>query len=257
MSQPQILIDGARVTFPTRSGELVAIEGLDLRIDTREFVSIVGPSGCGKSTLLHLIAGLRKPDRGTIAYDGTAITDANTRVGYITQRDTLFPWWTVERNVGLAFAISGKREPQRVQSLIDLVGLNGFERHFPSELSGGMRQRVAIARTLAHDPETLLMDEPFGALDAQLRLTMQQALLRIWDSNRKTVVFVSHDLEEAIALSDRVVVLGERPARVLLDVPVNLPRPRDAVAIREDPIFRALFTRLWSALGATAEAAAS
>ncbi|MES2184177.1 MAG: ABC transporter ATP-binding protein [Pseudomonadota bacterium] len=241
-------LEDIRVTFPTARGPVTAVENVGLDIQQGEFVSIVGPSGCGKSTLLHLIAGLRPPSGGTITYGGQAVTDVNTRVGYITQRDTLLPWRTVERNISLAFDIAGKPDRERVASLVRLVGLTGFEQHYPTEISGGMRQRVAIARTLAHDPETLLMDEPFGALDAQLRLSLQQTLLRIWEGSRKTVIFVTHDIEEAIALSDRIIVLSGRPAHVKEDVAVNLPRPRNVIAIRQDAAFRELFTRLWSAL---------
>ncbi len=245
------------MTFPARPQPTVAVDDISLDLAPGQFVSVVGPSGCGKSTLLHLVAGLRRPTRGRVLYDGAVVADVNRRVGYITQRDTLLPWRTVERNVALADDIARRRDPERIRSFIELVGLTGFERHFPSELSGGMRQRVAIARTLAQDPETLLMDEPFGALDAQLRLHLQQTLLRIWEGSRKTVLFVTHDIEEAIALSDRVVVLSGRPARVKLDLVVDLPRPRDVVAIRHEAAFRGLFDRLWSALDAPAEAGAA
>ncbi len=253
-SSRHIGLEHIRVAFPTKRGPLVAVEDVSLDIAAGEFVSVVGPSGCGKSTLLHMIAGLRHPSGGTVTYDGARVTDVNTRVGYITQRDTLLPWRTVERNVSLALDIAGKADPARVRSLIEMVGLTGFEQHFPAEISGGMRQRVAIARTLAQNPETLLMDEPFGALDAQLRLTLQQTLLRIWEADRKTVLFVTHDIEEAIALSDRVVVLTGRPARVKMDVAIDLPRPRNVVEIRQQPEFRALFGRLWDALDVVPEA---
>ncbi len=244
------MLDNVSVTFTASQGTVQAIRDISLSIGTGQFVSIVGPSGCGKSTLLHLIAGLRPPSSGTVYYGNAVVTGVNTKVGYITQRDTLLPWRNVEKNVSLALDIAGRADPARIASLIRLVGLAGFEHYFPAQISGGMRQRVAIARTFAQDPETMLMDEPFGAVDAQLRLTLQQTLLQIWEGSHKTVIFVTHDLEEAIALSDRIIVLTGRPARVKLDVAVTLPRPRDAIAIRQDPAFRALFAELWGALDA-------
>jgi NitT/TauT family transport system ATP-binding protein len=228
-----------------------ALDGFSLSIAQGEFVGIVGPSGCGKSTLLNLAAGLMRPSVGQVRYGGQSVQTINTRVGYITQKDSLLPWRTVEDNVGLALQIQGMRGKARrelTQRYINMVGLDGFERHFPAELSGGMRKRVALARTLVYDPETLLMDEPFGALDAQLKLILHDELLRLWEKSGKTIVFVTHDLAEAVALSDRVVVLTPRPGRVKLVQSIELPRPRDVFHVRFTPEFGALFERLWQTL---------
>jgi NitT/TauT family transport system ATP-binding protein len=179
------------------------------------------------------------------------VAGANTRVGYVTQQDNLLPWRTVERNIALALEIRGVAESERqhqVSAMIKLVGLTGFERHFPSELSGGMRKRVTLARTLIYRPETLLLDEPFGALDAQLKMQLQGELLDIWNQLRSTVIFVTHDLEEAILLADRVIVMTARPGRVRLDRAVNLPRPRLLDELRQEPRFRETYQELWALL---------
>ena len=232
-----------------RAVEAVADVSLDIR--RGEFVSLVGPSGCGKSTLLNMTAGTMPIDGGRVIYDGEPVTAVNRRVGYITQKDNLLPWRTVRENVALPLEIRGvppAERDARVRTLIERVGLGGFEDHYPRELSGGMRKRVTLIRTLVYDPETLLMDEPFGALDAQLRLVMQDELLKIWSGSGKTIVFVTHDLAEAIALSDRVVVLSRRPARVKLVAEVPLPRPRDVFEMSHGPAAAALHRQLWDAL---------
>jgi NitT/TauT family transport system ATP-binding protein len=235
-----------------KDGRVVeALDGFTLSIETGEFVGIVGPSGCGKSTLLNLTAGLMRPTRGQVRYNGKAVEDVNTRVGYMTQKDNLMPWRTVENNVGLALQIKGIDGAQRkaaIKQYLDLVGLSGFETHFPAELSGGMRKRVALARTLIYDPETLLMDEPFGALDAQLKLILHDEVLKLWEKTRKTIVFVTHDLAEAVALADRVVVLTSRPGRVKIVQDIDLPRPRDVFHVRFTPRFGELFEQLWGSL---------
>jgi NitT/TauT family transport system ATP-binding protein len=228
-----------------------ALENFSLAVLHGEFVSIVGPSGCGKSTLLNLAAGLMKPTSGEVRYDGATFKELNYRVGYMTQKDTLMPWRTVEANVDLALRIAGvgrAERAERTQHFIDLVGLKGFEKHFPGELSGGMRKRAALARLLVYDPETLLMDEPFGALDAQLKMVMHEELLSIHERTRKTVLFVTHDLSEAVTLSDRVVVLGPRPGRVRFVQEINLKRPRDVFHIRFTRDFGILFETLWAAM---------
>lgn len=240
-------------TFVSRDREIEALHGVTLEIEEHSFVAFVGPSGCGKSTVLNLIAGLASPSSGTVRYRGEPVDGPNTRVGYMTQRDLLLPWRTVEQNVALPLELarrraSPKERSERVRQALQTVNLDGFEKQFPAELSGGMRQRVALARSLIYDPETLLMDEPFGALDAQLRLTMQDELLRICGRTRSTTVFVTHDLEEAIALSDRVVVFTGRPGRPKIDRPVLLPRPRDVYEVRFTAEFAELHKELWHAL---------
>jgi NitT/TauT family transport system ATP-binding protein len=229
---------------------IIALRDLTLTFDEGSFVSVLGRSGCGKSTLLNILAGLTVPSSGEIRYRGRTLTGPNTQIGYLTQHDTLMPWRDVQRNVEMPLEIRGVSRDQRQQVAADLVqrvGLAGFERHYPRELSGGMRRRAGLARMLAGEPETLLMDEPFGALDAQLRAELQAELLRLWEGSGQTVVFVTHDMEEALLLGDRVVVLG--PAgRVLLDREIGLPRPRSADDLRVDPEFVALHKELSSAL---------
>ena len=238
-------------TFTTRRGTVVACEGVNLTVNQGEFLAIVGPSGCGKSTLLNMAAGLLPPSAGKVFYRGTPVPEPNTRVGYMTQRDTLLPWRTVEDNVAIALEVRGLGRTERLKvahEWIRRVGLKGFETAHPGQLSGGMRRRVSMARTLAYEPETILMDEPFGALDAQLRLVMHDELLKLWAATRTTMVFVTHDLTEAITLADRVAVFSARPGRIRAIETVDLPRPRDVFRIRFDPHFGELHDRLWSYL---------
>jgi NitT/TauT family transport system ATP-binding protein len=237
--------------FSTRGTMHTALENINLTINQGEFVSFVGPSGCGKSTLLNMIAGLLQPSSGTLLYNGEPIDGVNKKVGYMTQKDTLLPWKTTAANIGVPLEIRKVPEAEKkekVDRYIDMVNLRGFEKHFPMQLSGGMRKRVALARTLIYDPDTILMDEPFGALDAQLKLIMQNELLRIWSETRKTVVFVTHDLGEALNLSDRVVVFGAKPGRIKMIKAIDLPRPRDVFKIRFHPDFGRIYEELWSVL---------
>jgi NitT/TauT family transport system ATP-binding protein len=246
-----VRLDGVSKQFYRDGRPLLACRDVMLDVQRGDFVSIVGPSGCGKSTLLNLIAGLSKPTRGEIRYAGQLVNGPNRRVGYMTQRDNLLPWRSVEGNIGVALElarVNGSERQQRVERFVNLVGLGGFEKHYPSELSGGMRKRVALARTLIYDPETLLMDEPFGALDAQLKLILHSELLKLWEQARKTIVFVTHDLTEALTLADRVVVMSSRPGTVKLIQDVDLPRPRDVFRVRFTPRFGELHERLWAAL---------
>lgn len=248
---PLVVVDDVHMVFESDDSRTEALAGVDLRISAGEFLAIVGPSGCGKSTLLGLIAGLRKAAAGRISYAGLPLRGVNTRVGYVTQQDNLLPWRTVERNIALALEVRGVPADERrrqVAAMIELVGLNGFERHYPTELSGGMRKRVTLARTLIYGPETLLLDEPFGALDAQLKMVLQAELLRIWSQLRSTVVFVTHDLEEAILLADRVAVMSARPGRVRLERRIDFPRPRALEDLRFTPRFREIYGELWSLL---------
>jgi sulfonate transport system ATP-binding protein len=215
-------------------------------------VALVGPSGCGKSTVLNMIAGLVAPTGGVIRLDGQALAGIPRKVGYVFQKDTVFPWRTVVQNVELGLAYQGlprgERE-RRVREAIRLVGLEGFEDAFPATLSGGMRQRVALIRTLVVEPEILLMDEPFGALDTHTKLRLQAQLLALWTGRRQTIVFVTHDLAEAITLADRVIVLTSRPGRIKHVHAVELPRPRDVIRIRETDEYAREFSALWHVLG--------
>ena len=244
---------GVSKTFFARGNELQALQPVDLKVRKEEFVALVGPSGCGKSTLLNLVAGLIEPTTGTVTYDGEPVTALNFRVGYMTQKDTLLPWRTVNDNIGVSLELkcrstSRAEAKERIAEMVDLVGLRGFEGHYPTELSGGMRKRVALARTLIYRPETLLMDEPFGALDAQLKLIMQDQLQKITQHQKMTVLFVTHDLSEAIAVADRVVVFSSRPGRIRAIRDVPLERPRDVFRVRFADSFSRLHEDLWNEL---------
>jgi len=229
----------------------LALDSVDLNIGEGEFVTIVGPSGCGKSTLLNLIVGLLRSTVGRIVFRGNLIDGICTQIGYVTQKDNLFPWRTLVANVEIALEIRGidkSARRRRAEELIERVGLRGFEDHYPHELSGGMRQRANIIRTLIYDPELILMDEPFGPLDAQTRIVLQDQLLKLWSASRKTIVFITHDLIEAITLADRVVLMSSRPGRIKSIEQVKIPRPRDVFQIHESPEFRSAYERLWREL---------
>ena len=226
-----------------RDAEVVAVQDLSLHVGANEFVSLVGPSGCGKSTLLMMAAGLEPISAGDICIDGRPITGPGADRGMVFQSYTLFPWLSVEDNI--RFSLKKSKLPRSEQDAlvrehIQLVGLTGFARAYPNQLSGGMRQRVAIARALVYKPAMLLMDEPFGALDAQTRLQMQELLLTVWQAHRTTVLFVTHDVEEAILLSDRIYVMTARPGRIKTELAVDLPRPRNLLETESDPRFTAL-----------------
>jgi NitT/TauT family transport system ATP-binding protein len=229
MAAPKLVIEGLSKTFRTDRGETTALSGFDLSIGDNEFVALVGTSGCGKSTLLSIAAGLEDYDEGTITIDGSPIEAPGLDRGVIFQSYTLLPWLTALGNIEFALKAAGKssaesREIARVH--LHLVQLDGFENAYPAELSGGMKQRVAIARALSYRPAILLMDEPFGALDALTRHHMQELLTGIWEQHRLTVLFITHDVEEAVYLSDRVAVMTNRPGRIKTIVPINLSRPR-------------------------------
>lgn len=227
---------------------VAALEDVSLTVAAGEFVSLIGPSGCGKSTLLHILDGLIPPSGGRVLVDSQRVCGPGPDRGMVFQEFALLPWRTVRANVELGLELRGigPQERRRTASaLLNLVGLTGFEERFPHELSGGMRQRVSIARALAPDPKILLMDEPFANLDAQTRLLMEEELLNIWERTRKTVLFVTHDLAEAIAMAERVVIFTARPARVKDVVRVDLPRPRDVVAVRSTPAFARLHDYVW------------
>lgn len=239
-------VDDVTLRFP--GAERPAIRHVSFRVSQGKFVAVIGPSGCGKSTLLNLAAGLIKPTRGEVRFNGKRVREVNTDAAYITQAANLLPWLTVKGNIGLGLKFRGfpaAAREERIARWIDLVGLNGFEDHFPRELSGGMQKRCSIARALVYDPSIVLMDEPFGPLDAILRLRLQQELLNIWDSSGGTVVFVTHDLTEAICLADEVVVMSRGPGTVRGTVPIPIKRPRDVVSVMESPEFAELYAELW------------
>jgi NitT/TauT family transport system ATP-binding protein len=225
-----IEVDQLEKVFETQDGtDIHALAEVSVTVDPAEFVVIVGPSGCGKSTLLRLVAGLVSPSSGAVRIAGTAVVGPRADVGIVFQAPTLLPWANLLDNVLFPFRIMRRLDRdaiERAMALLDLVGLKGFERRMPRELSGGMQQRAAICRALVHDPSILLMDEPFGALDALTREEMSLELMRIWSERPKTILFVTHSVPEAVLLADRVVVMGPRPGRVIDVVPVGLPRPR-------------------------------
>ena len=249
---PAILLQGVGKTFSRRDGSKVdALSAIDLSAAEQEFVTIVGPSGCGKSTLLKILAGLSRPSSGRVMLNGVQVSGPRRDVGIVFQSPVLLPWRTALANVMLPITIY--RQPpapalRRATALFDLVGLTGFEKSYPNELSGGMQQRVAIARALIHEPRMLLMDEPFGALDALTRQMMNFELTRIWDADRKTVVLITHDINEAIFLGDRVLVMSARPGRIVETIRVDLPRPRD-VSVMADPRFVTHTTHIQRLLG--------
>jgi NitT/TauT family transport system ATP-binding protein len=214
------------MTFPTGNGGLRAVDKVSFEVAPQEFVCLLGPTGCGKTTILRLLAGLLTPTEGRVVFNGETVTAPPHGVGIVFQDSNLMPWRTVLENIRLPLEIDGGGSPDPVRELVDLVGLSGFEDALPGELSGGMAQRVAIARALVQDPDVLLLDEPFGALDALTRERMRLELLRIWTRRRKTVVMVTHSINEAVFLADRVLVLSPRPAQLRLELAVDLPRPR-------------------------------
>ena len=224
-----VKIDHVEKIYQSRSGEVVALNGVDMEIRENEFVCVVGPSGCGKSTLLNIIAGLERPTSGRVCVKGKEVINPGSERGVIFQQYALFPWLTVKKNVKFGLKLRGVKEPELsaiADKYIRLVGLEEFGDSYPKELSGGMKQRVAIARAYAVNPEILLMDEPFGALDAQTRTQLQTELLETWEKEKKTCFFITHDVEEAIILAQRVVIMSARPGRVKEIVPVNIPYPR-------------------------------
>ncbi|BBB89614.1 MAG TPA: ABC transporter ATP-binding protein [Methylomusa anaerophila] len=242
-----LTIQGINKRFTSRAGTVSVLENIDLDIHSGEFVSIVGSSGCGKSTLLRVIAGLEEDYEGVVVLGQQPISKPGLDRGIVFQEHRLLPWLTVQGNIAFGLKDGSKTEKDKmVQEHIDLVGLTGFEKAYPHQLSGGMAQRVAIARALINRPEVLLLDEPFGALDALTKIQMQQEILRIWETERTTMILVTHDIDEAVYLGDRIVVMSNRPGTVKRIVPVELPRPRDRssyefVQIRK-LIFKEFFT---------------
>ena len=244
-------VKGVHKSYRARDGDVPALVATDIEVETGEFVSIVGPSGCGKSTLLYIIGGFIQADRGSVQVEGKPVAAPGIDRGVVFQEYALFPWLTVAQNIAYGLEMNGvgaRERAAKVDSLVKTIGLEGFEHRFPRELSGGMKQRVAIARTLAYDPKILLLDEPFGALDAQTREIMQDELLRLWQVDRKTVVMVTHDVTEAVYLSGRVVVMSRRPGRVVGQFRVGIDKSagREAVILSED--FNKLRNEVWLAV---------
>jgi len=231
MEEPTKLhIHNVSKTYRSDGQEVLAIDEIDLKIKNKEFATILGPSGCGKSTLLRIVAGLIKPTKGIVRLDGNVISRPGQDRGMVFQSYTLFPWLTVTENIRFGLEISGMakaKQEQIAQEFVEKVGLKGFEKTYPRGLSGGMKQRVAIARALANNPAILLLDEPFGALDAQTRALMQELLTQIWEELHKTILFVTHDVEEAIFLSDRVFIMTARPGKIKAEIDISLERPRN------------------------------
>ena len=245
----RVRVGNVRKTYRARGRELVALEDISLDVEENEFLTILGPSGCGKSTLLLLIGGIESLTGGSIKFEGGRHSDGPLTT-MVWQKYALFPWRTVLHNIAFGCEVRGMAKAERIgraRRFIDVVGLKGFEDAYPHELSGGMQPRVALARALANDPEILLMDEPLAALDAQTRALMQIELLRIWDRYRKTVVYVTHSIEEAVLLGDRIVVMSARPGRIKEVIPVTLTRPRtlDMIVTQE---FHAITDRAWNAI---------
>lgn len=244
----RLKIDNVSKVFSGRNGEMVALDHVSLDIYENEFVCVVGPSGCGKSTLLNIIAGLLEPTDGKVYCDDKEVKGTGTERGVVFQQYALFPWLTVKKNVMFALemrGIKGKAAEEQAVEFLRMVDLEKFADHYPKELSGGMKQRVAIARAYAANPEVLLMDEPFGALDAQTRTQLQSELLVTWEKEKKTCFFITHDVEEAIILSQRVIIMSARPGRIKEIVEVNIPYPRTQET-KMTPEFIELKNRIWS-----------
>ena len=242
-----IRIDGVRKVFNGRNGEMVALNGVDLDIHDNEFICVVGPSGCGKSTLLTIIAGLLEPTEGKVYCNGKEVTGTGTERGVVFQQYALFPWLTVKKNVMFALemrGVKGKEAETEAMKYLEMVDLAKFADHYPKELSGGMKQRVAIARAYAAEPQVLLMDEPFGALDAQTRTQLQTELLETWQKKKKTCFFITHDVDEAIILAQKVIIMSARPGRIKRIVDINIPYPRTQET-KMTPEFIQLKNEIW------------
>jgi NitT/TauT family transport system ATP-binding protein len=250
----RIGVKGLSKSFQLGGTTIDAVRDVSFGVRRSEFVALLGPSGCGKSTILNMIATLVKPTSGEIFIDGKPVVagKATPDVGYVFQRDTLFPWRTVADNIGYGLQLAGVADAERkerVAACVAQAGLQGFEDAYPSALSGGMRQRAALMRTLVVEPQILLMDEPFGALDTHTKIDMHEVLLRIWEREQQSVLFVTHDLGEALTLADRIILLSARPGRIKDVFQVDFARPRDAVKVRETPRYAELFQHIWHSLG--------
>jgi ABC-type nitrate/sulfonate/bicarbonate transport system ATPase subunit len=251
MNDAVLSFDAIRQDFPApgASSPIRVIDGISFEVGRGQFVAVIGPSGCGKSTLLQMAAGLLMPTRGGVRHRGHTVSAVNREVGFVPQQAQLFPWKTLAENVELPLllrGVAGAERRQRVASALEAVGLSGFEQYFPGQLSGGMQKRGSIARTLVYRPDVILMDEPFGALDAQTRMVMQDDLQMLSRDAGATVLFVTHDITEAVLLADSVVIMSQRPARLLANVAIGLPRPRDVFEPFRNPGFDAAYDAVWS-----------
>ncbi len=245
--RPKVVFEGLSKSFPQKSGvRLSVLEDVDLTVEEGELICLLGPSGCGKSTLLNIAGGFEAPTSGSVSIDGVKVDAPHPRRVFVFQEFGIFPWASVWDNVVLGIrALPGEQQTEIAQGVIDLVGLTGFERTYPMALSGGMKQRVEVARALAVSPDVIYMDEPFGALDSLTRLTMRSELIRIWEERRPTILFVTHDVDEAVQLAERVVVFSARPGRIAGEVPIDLPHPRDLGS----PEYGSVKNRLYELLG--------
>src|SRR2546426_490973 len=241
----KLSLNGLNMTFGHGDEVVDVLENIDLEVREGEFICLLGPSGCGKSTLLNIVGGFLKPSSGEVVIDGEPVRGPDPRRIFVFQERGVFPWLTVEGNIGFGlFRLSEEERRRRIAHYVQLVGLSGFERAFPRELSGGMKQRVEVARALAVNPDVLYLDEPFGALDSITRLQMRAELLRIWQAERKTILFVTHDIEESVQLADRVVVLTARPAHIRRIVDIDIPHPRDLSAPRYIQLRDSIFAEI-------------
>ncbi|HWK70771.1 MAG TPA: ABC transporter ATP-binding protein [Burkholderiaceae bacterium] len=248
--KPILVADKVGRHFDTAEGSVIAVDDISFSVNENEFVSVIGPSGCGKSTLFNLIGGLLPMGEGSIRIEGEPINGPHPAIGMVFQEDATFPWRTVLENVAFPLELQGVPKDERLekaQQFVRLVGLAGFERRYPTELSGGMRQRVSIARTLAHEPKLLLMDEPFAALDEQTRLLLGDKVLQIQQELRQTVLLITHNITEAVQLSDRVLIMTYRPGRIKRIVPIDLPRPRTSEMLSSD-VFGRYVAEIWADL---------
>lgn len=252
MSDVAVALDGVTLIFSDANGDpILAVDDVSLEVPKGQFLAIVGPSGCGKTTVLNMLSGLIKSTLGTVMKNGQVVTGPSMDVGYMLARSALFPWRTARRNVEMPMEIRGvpkSERRRRADELLDMVKLGDFKNKFPSQLSQGMRQRVAIARTLAIEPNLWLLDEPFSALDAQTRITVQNEFLRLWENTGSTVILVTHDLAEAVLLADRVIVMTARPGRIKLDQVIDIPRPRRVDDLMDNEHFMQLEATIWKEL---------
>lgn len=255
MKRREIIVNGVSHRFP---GGLLAVDNMKFDVRAGEFVVIVGPSGCGKTTILNILAGLIAKQDGDVSVGEHAPRAGRHDVAYMFAQDALLPWRRVIDNVLFGVEVHGMHRPEReireqAAELLAMVGLTGFENAYPRQLSHGMRQRVALARTFLMPSPVLLMDEPFGALDAHTKLMLEQGLLRLWESSKRTVLFITHDLAESILLADRILVCTARPGRIKSDIPIDLPRPRSISALQKEPRYHEYYTRIWEELGSEME----